>query len=39
MVFDQAPKPGAVVSNAGTITVKEAGLAALVAPRVVNSGG
>ena len=38
MVFDQAPKPGAVVSNAGTITVKEAGLAALVAPRVVNSG-
>lgn len=38
MVFDRAPKPDAMVSNAGTITVKEAGLAALVAPRVANSG-
>ncbi len=38
MVFDQAPKPGAAVSNAGTITVEQTGLAALVAPRVANSG-
>lgn len=38
MVFDQAPKPGAAVANAGSITVKETGLAALVAPRVANSG-
>ena len=38
MVFDQAPHPNASVTNAGTITVKQAGLAALVAPRVVNSG-
>ena len=38
MVFDQAPKPDAAVTNAGTITVREAGLAALVAPRVANSG-
>lgn len=38
MVFDQASKPGARVENAGTITVKQAGLAALVAPSVANSG-
>ena len=38
MVFDQAPHPGAKISNAGTITVNQAGLAALVAPQVANSG-
>ena len=38
MVFDQPGKPGATISNAGTITVKETGLAALVAPHVANSG-
>ena len=38
MVFDQAAKPNARVSNQGTITVKGAGLAALVAPSVSNSG-
>ncbi|HUB45456.1 MAG TPA: filamentous hemagglutinin N-terminal domain-containing protein, partial [Acetobacteraceae bacterium] len=38
MVFDQAPKPGAAVVNQGRITVRDAGLAALVAPQVANSG-
>ncbi len=38
MVFDGPVSPDAQVSNAGSITVKQAGLAALVAPRVVNSG-
>ncbi len=38
MKFDQLGKPDAKVSNAGTITVKQAGLAALVAPQVANSG-
>ncbi|MBX6324202.1 MAG: filamentous hemagglutinin N-terminal domain-containing protein, partial [Rhodospirillaceae bacterium] len=38
MIFDQPGEPGAVVSNAGEITVKEGGLAALVAPGVENSG-
>jgi filamentous hemagglutinin family protein len=38
MKFDQPAKPDAKVSNAGTITVKQAGLAALVAPQVANSG-
>ena len=38
MVFDQAPKPGAMVSNAGNITLRQAGLAVLVAPGVANSG-
>ena len=38
MVFDQPAKPDARVENRGTITVKQAGLAALVAPQVVNSG-
>ncbi|WP_245987034.1 filamentous hemagglutinin N-terminal domain-containing protein [Azospirillum thermophilum] len=37
--FDRAStKPGAAVSNEGEITVQEAGLAALVAPSVANSG-
>src|SRR5947209_9793833 len=39
MVFDQLPNRDATVSNAGTITVKQTGLAALVGPRVANSGG
>ncbi len=38
MVFDQAPQPNAQVVNRGTITVAQAGLAALVAPSVANSG-
>ncbi len=38
MVFDQAANPNARVENQGTITVKQAGLAALVAPQVANSG-
>ncbi len=38
MVFDQAAHPGAIVSNAGNITIRQAGLAALVAPQVANSG-
>ncbi len=38
MVFDQAPKPNARIVNAGQITVKQAGLAAFVAPQVANSG-
>jgi len=38
MVFDQPAHANAKISNAGTITVKEAGLAALVAPQVANSG-
>ena len=38
MVFDKAAHPDARVENRGTITVKQAGLAALVAPSVVNSG-
>ena len=39
MTFDQASKnPNAGVSNKGTITVGQAGLAALVAPSVSNSG-
>jgi filamentous hemagglutinin family protein len=37
-VFDQAGQPGAQVSNQGTITVAQAGLAALVAPAVANAG-
>jgi filamentous hemagglutinin family protein len=36
--FDQPGKPGAAITNAGNITVKQAGLAALVAPQVANSG-
>ena len=38
MVFDRDAKPGARIDNAGTITVRQAGLAALVAPSVANSG-
>jgi filamentous hemagglutinin family protein len=38
MAFDRPGEPHARVENHGRITVREAGLAALVAPRVVNSG-
>ena len=38
MVFDQAAKPNAAVVNQGTITMGQAGLAALVAPQAANSG-
>jgi filamentous hemagglutinin family protein len=38
MVFDQAANPNARIENRGTITVKDHGLAALVAPQVRNSG-
>jgi filamentous hemagglutinin family protein len=38
MVFDKAARPNAAIVNQGTLTVKQAGLAALVAPRVANSG-
>ena len=38
LVFDQAGKPGASVTNAGTITARDGGLVALVAPNVANSG-
>ena len=38
MVFDQPAQPNARVENQGTITIKQAGLAALVAPQVANSG-
>jgi filamentous hemagglutinin family protein len=38
MVFDKAPHPNASITNQGSITVRDAGLAALVAPAVANSG-
>ena len=38
MVFDQPARPDAKIVNEGTITVRQAGLAALVAPQVANSG-
>ncbi|HET6606253.1 MAG TPA: filamentous hemagglutinin N-terminal domain-containing protein, partial [Rhodopila sp.] len=38
LIFDQPGKPGAMVVNKGNITVKQTGLAALVAPGVANSG-
>ena len=38
MVFDQPAAPNARVVNEGRITVRQAGLAALVAPQVANSG-
>jgi filamentous hemagglutinin family protein len=38
MAFDQSARPGASVVNQGTITVRQAGLATLVAPQVANSG-
>lgn len=38
LAFNKAGNPNASVVNQGTITVKQAGLAALVAPSVANSG-
>ncbi len=38
LTFDQPANPGARVENAGSITIREAGLAGLVAPQVVNRG-
>ncbi|WP_421995253.1 beta strand repeat-containing protein [Roseococcus sp.] len=38
MNFDQPGRPDARIENNGTITVREAGLAALVAPQVANRG-
>ncbi len=38
MNFSEPGKPGARIENRGTITIKEAGIAALVAPQVANSG-
>ena len=38
MVFDQPAEPNAQIVNQGNITIKQAGLAALVAPQVANSG-
>jgi filamentous hemagglutinin family protein len=38
MTFDQPGKPDARIVNDGSITIKQAGLAALVAPQVVNHG-
>jgi filamentous hemagglutinin family protein len=38
MAFDQAANPNARIENHGTITVKDHGLAVLVAPQVRNSG-
>ena len=38
LVFDQPGNPNARIDNQGNITVKQAGLAALVAPQVANSG-
>ena len=38
MVFDQAGNPNARIINHGQISVKESGLAALVAPSVANHG-
>ncbi|OYV53994.1 MAG: hypothetical protein B7Z78_00590 [Rhodospirillales bacterium 20-60-12] len=38
LAFDQAGKPGAKIVNNGAITVKQAGLAAFVAPQVANNG-
>ncbi len=38
MVFDQPGRADARIENAGTITIREAGLAALVAPQVANRG-
>ena len=38
MKFDRPAHPDAQIVNAGTITIAQAGLAALVAPRVANSG-
>ena len=38
MVFDQPARPNARIVNEGAITVKQAGLAAMVAPQVANRG-
>lgn len=38
MAFDRPGEPGARIENGGRITVRDAGLAALVAPQVVNRG-
>jgi filamentous hemagglutinin family protein len=38
LAFDQAPRPGAKIVNAGTLTAGRAGLVGLVAPQVANSG-
>ncbi len=38
LVLDQPARAGARIVNAGTLTVKQTGLAALVAPQVANSG-
>src|SRR5271166_3657773 len=38
LALDQPGNPNAKVDNAGSITIKQAGLAALVAPQVANSG-
>ncbi|MGH7042456.1 MAG: filamentous hemagglutinin N-terminal domain-containing protein, partial [Acetobacteraceae bacterium] len=38
MIFDQPARPNARVVNAGTITINQAGLGALVAPEVANKG-
>src|SRR3984885_12601643 len=38
MIFDQPGNPNAKIDNQGSITIKQAGLAALVAPQVANSG-
>jgi filamentous hemagglutinin family protein len=38
MVFDQAANPGATIVNNGKISIKDHGLASLVAPAVVNAG-
>ena len=38
LVFDQPARPGAAVVNNGDITIRQAGLAALVGPTVANSG-
>lgn len=36
--FDRAGNPNATIAANGTISIKEGGLAALVAPRIVNNG-
>ncbi len=38
MVFDQPANPNARIVNRGSMTIAQAGLAALVAPQVANSG-
>src|SRR5215475_9768773 len=38
LAFDGRSKPDAAIVNQGSISVKDAGLAAMVAPRVVNEG-